>query len=59
MENQIPKEYQSKFNSFEEFRLYSVEKATKQLEKAFDKIDIDENKNRKENIKTNIGRNNC
>ena len=39
MENQIPKEYQNTFNSFEEFRLYSVEKATKQLEKALDKIE--------------------
>jgi|TARA_B110000238_G_C15815918_1_gene306443 hypothetical protein len=53
MENQIPKEYQSKFNSFEEFRLYSVEVAKKKLEQAFEKIEIDESKNRKENIKTN------
>jgi len=59
MIKEIPKEYQNTFNSFEEFRIYSIEKATKQLEKAFDKIEIDENKNRKENIKTNIGRNNC
>ena len=53
MENQIPKEYQSKFNSFEEFRLYSVEVTKKKLEQAFEKIEIDESKNRKENIKTN------
>ena len=54
MENQIPKEYQSKFNSFEEFRLYSVEVAKKKLEQALDKIEIDESKDWKKNIKTNI-----
>ena len=54
MIKEIPKEYQNTFNSFEEFRLYSVEKATKQLEKALDKIEIDESKDWKKNIKTNI-----
>jgi|TARA_B110000902_G_C13932693_1_gene446552 hypothetical protein len=41
MNKEIPEEYQNTFNSFEEFRIYSVEKATKQLEKALDKIEID------------------
>jgi hypothetical protein len=34
MNKEIPEEYQNTFNSFEEFRIYSVEKARKQLEKA-------------------------
>jgi len=54
MENQIPKEYQSKFNSFEEFRIYNIEKAKKQLERAFNKMEINGNKDWEKYVKRNI-----
>ena len=56
MENQIPKEYRNKFNSFEEFRLYSIEKARKQLERSFNKIEKNGNKDWEKYIKTNISK---
>jgi|GEM_PF-5503988 len=56
MENQIPKEYQSKFNSFEEFRIYNIEKAKKQLERAFNKMEINGNKDWEKYVKRNISK---
>ena len=56
MENQIPKEYQSKFNSFEEFRIYNIEKAKKQLERAFNKMEINGNKDWEKDVKRNISK---
>ena len=49
---EIPVEYKNKFNSFEEFRLYKVEVAKKQLEQAFEKVKTNGNKDWKEKIKT-------
>ena len=56
MQNQIPKEYQSKFNSFEEFRIYNIEKAKKQLERAFNKMEINGNKDWEKYVKRNISK---
>ena len=53
-QKQIPKEYRNQFKSFVDFKDFMLERAKNQLTSAFDKIDIDEIKNRKENIKTNI-----
>ena len=49
---EIPVEFKNKFNSFEEFRLYKVEVAKKQLEQAFEKVKTNGNKDWKEKIKT-------
>ena len=35
---EIPVEFKNKFNSFEEFRLYIVEVAKKQLEQDYEKV---------------------
>ena len=53
-QKQIPEEYRNQFKSFVDFKDFMLERAKNQLTTAFDKIDIYEIKNRKENIKTNI-----
>ena len=58
-QKQIPEEYRNQFKSFVDFKDFMLERAKNQLTTAFDKIDIDEIKNRKENIKTNIWGSNC
>ena len=48
--DEIPVEFKNKFNSFEEFKLYKIEVARKELEKAFERI---EKKGRKINFTRN------
>lgn len=52
MKNEIPVQFKNTFKSFEEYKEWCIRKSKTELEKAFEKIETNGNKNWKEKIKT-------
>jgi hypothetical protein len=46
MKKDIPVQFRNTFKSFEEYKEWCIEKSKKQLEQAFEKINLNDNQNR-------------